>query len=71
MKIMLELSRGRTRVERFLTNTLAEQILAARVLDALAPDLATFDQAVKRAYRSVAGRRSSPPMKDARPSHAP
>lgn len=53
MKIMLELSRGRTKVDRFLTNTLTEQILAARVLDALAPNLATFDQAVRRAYRTA------------------
>ena len=33
--------------------TLPGQIPAGRVLDALALDLATFDQAVKRAYRSA------------------
>jgi hypothetical protein len=60
MKIMLELSERRTRVDRFLANTLPEQILAGRVLDALAPDLAMFEQAVRRAYRS-AGHRSREP----------
>jgi hypothetical protein len=62
MKIILELSHGRTKVDRFLTNTLAEQIFAARVLNALAPDLATFDRAVKRAYRCVerSGSESAP-----------
>jgi hypothetical protein len=69
MKIMLELSRGRTKVDRFLTNTLTEQILAARVLDALAPDLATFDQAVRRAYRSV--ERPSKPGRRAQPKELP
>jgi hypothetical protein len=63
-EIMLKLSPGGTRVDHFVTTTLPEQIRAGRVLDALALDLATFDQAVKRAYRSVErhGKRQRPPV---------